>query len=96
MKRLDVTTFVTTPTSPIREVHIRQADSDTEYLSLDLAGARLVSNDKTFRYRIYRFDNAARAGATTALTFKSRSWRRGFPRRQPADRRDRERHVREQ
>ena len=36
---------------------------------LDLAGARLVSNDKKFGYRIYRFDQPLAPGATTALTF---------------------------
>ena len=63
---------------PIRDVHIRQLNNDTEYLSLDLAGARLVSNDKEFRYRIYRFDKPLEPGQASALTFKSRLWRRGF------------------
>jgi hypothetical protein len=64
--------------APIRDIHVRQGDRDTEYQSLDVAGAHLVSNDTKFAYRIYRFDKPLAPGATTALTFKSRLWRRGF------------------
>ncbi|HET7708361.1 MAG TPA: M1 family aminopeptidase [Sphingomicrobium sp.] len=69
---------------PIRDVHIRQGNRDTEFLKLDLAGARLVSNDKTFKYRIYRFDTPLAPGATANLTFESRLWRRGFRASNPA------------
>lgn len=69
--------------APIRDVHIRQGTRDAEFSQLELAGARLVSNDEKFAYRIYRFDQPLQPGATTALTFKSRLWRRGFPARQP-------------
>jgi hypothetical protein len=69
---------------PIAEVHLRQADRDIEFPKLDLAGARLVSNDKEFKYRIYRFDRPLAPGATTALTFESRLWRRGFRASNPA------------
>jgi hypothetical protein len=64
--------------APINEVHLRQGNRDTEYLRLDLAGARLVSNDDRFKYRIYRFATPLAPGATTTLTFESRLWRRGF------------------
>jgi len=64
--------------APLRDLHVRQADRDTEYLRLDIAGARLVSNDEKFGYRIYRFDRPLAPGATTSLTFASRLWRRGF------------------
>jgi aminopeptidase N len=63
---------------PINEIHVRQGEQDTQYLSLEIAGAHLVSNDTRFAYRIYRFDTPLAPGATTALTFKSRLWRRGF------------------
>ncbi|HEX5644149.1 MAG TPA: M1 family aminopeptidase, partial [Erythrobacter sp.] len=63
---------------PIRELHIRQGNQDTDFLKLDLAGAQLASEDKTFKYRIYRFDQPLAPGATTSLTFESRLWRRGF------------------
>ena len=63
---------------PISEVHIRQGDRDTDFLRMDLAGARLASTDKRFQYRIFRFDQPLAPGATTTLTFESRLWRRGF------------------
>jgi len=69
---------------PINEIHIRKGDRDTEWLKLDVAGARLTSDDEKFGYRIYRFDTPLAPGATSALTFKSRVWRRGFPANQPA------------
>jgi ABC-type transport system involved in multi-copper enzyme maturation permease subunit len=69
--------------APIRDVHIRQGDQDVEYLKLDLAGARLVSNDKKFGYRIFRFDTPLAPGATTSLAFTSRIWRRGFRANRP-------------
>ena len=52
--------------APIRDVHVRQGDRDAEFLKLDLAGARLVSDDKKFGYRIYRFDTPLAPGATAA------------------------------
>ncbi len=64
--------------APIREVHLRSSDRDVEWLKLDLAGARLVSNDADFGYRIYRFDAPLAPGAGTTLAFTSRIWRRGF------------------
>jgi hypothetical protein len=64
--------------SPIAEVHVRQGDRDLEWLKLDVAGARLISDDKTFGYRIYRFDTPLAPGATSSLSFTSRLWRRGF------------------
>nr|MDQ3078277.1 ABC transporter permease [Pseudomonadota bacterium] len=63
---------------PLREVHVRQTDRDTEFLKLDLADARLVSDDEKFGYRIFRFATPLAPGATTALNFTSRIWNRGF------------------
>src|SRR4249919_749220 len=63
---------------PITELHVRQGDRDLEWLKLDVAGARLVSDDKDFGYRIYRFDRPLAPGATSSLDFTSRLWRRGF------------------
>lgn len=63
---------------PIRDVHIRQGDRDVQFPRLELAGARLLSYDKPFAYRIYRFDRPLQPGATTTLTFRSVIWRRGF------------------
>ena len=64
--------------APIRDVHVRQGDQDAEFLKLALSGARLISDDKTFQYRIYRFDTPLAPGATAVMTFTSRLWRRGF------------------
>lgn len=65
--------------APISEVHVREGSQDVEFQKLELAGARLVSDDKTYGYRIYRFDRPLAPGASTTLTFQSRLWRRGFP-----------------
>ena len=70
--------------APIRDVHIRRSDNDTEFLKMQLAGARLVSDDPKFGYRIYRFDTPLAPGATSALTFTSRIWHRGFRASAPA------------
>jgi hypothetical protein len=64
---------------PIRDVHVRRGDRNTNFLSLDIAGAHLVSNDEKFGYRIYRFDTPLAPGATSVLTWKSQVWHRGFP-----------------
>ena len=70
--------------APIRDVHIRGRDRDAEWLKLELAGARLVSDDARFGYRIYRFDAPLAPGATSTLAFTSRIWRRGFRAGSPA------------
>ena len=64
---------------PIRDVHVRQGDRAAKFLELEIAGARLISNDPKFDYRIYRFDKPLAPGAKAALTWKSRIWHRGFP-----------------
>lgn len=70
--------------SPIRDVHVRQTDQDAEFLKVELTGARLVSDDKIFGYRIYRFDTPLAPGATAVMTFSSRIWHRGFKAAAPA------------
>ena len=70
--------------APIRDIHVRKGDRDVEWLALDLAGARLVTDDARFGYRIYRFDAPLAPGAVTNLTFTSRIWHRGFRARGPA------------
>ena len=64
---------------PLREIHLRAGDRNVEWLKLDVAGARLVMDDKDHGYRIYRFDRPLAPGAKTALSFRSRIWHRGFP-----------------
>ncbi|MEP6983675.1 MAG: M1 family aminopeptidase, partial [Sphingomicrobium sp.] len=70
--------------APISEIHIRKGNPDVEFLKLDIPGARLVSDDKAFAYRIYRFDRPLAPGATAELSFRSRLWRRGFRASNPA------------
>ena len=65
--------------APINAIHVRKGPQALEWLKLDVAGAHLVMDDPEFGYRIYRFDKPLAPGATTALTFRSRLWRRGFP-----------------
>ena len=76
--------LVNNTTAPLTQIHIRTGSQQLEWLKLDIAGARLVSDDKDFGYQIYRFDKPLTPGATTTLTFKSRLWRRGFRASSPA------------
>ncbi len=69
---------------PITEVHVRKGGRDIEWQKLDIAGARLASDDEKFGYRIYRFDRPLAPGASATLAFKSRVWRRGFRASRPA------------
>ena len=64
---------------PIGDVHVRRGDRHTRFLALSIAGARLVSDDPKFGYRIYRFDTPLAPGAAAVLTWKSQVWHRGFP-----------------
>ncbi|HEY7005564.1 MAG TPA: aminopeptidase, partial [Sphingomicrobium sp.] len=70
--------------APISDIHVRKLSDTTEWLKLNVEGAHLVSDDAKFGYRIYRFDKPLAPGATTALTFTSRVWRRGFRAFRPA------------
>ena len=70
--------------APIRDVHVRQGDRDTSYARVELSGARLISHDRKFAYRIYRFDTPLAPGAHATLSFSSQLWRRGFPAGRPA------------
>jgi ABC-2 type transport system permease protein len=65
--------------APIRDVHVRRGDRDTVFLQLAISGARLISDDPEFGYRIYRFDTPLAPGANAVLTWKSQIWHRGFP-----------------
>jgi aminopeptidase N len=70
--------------APISDVHVRQGDQDADFIKLELSGAHLVSYDKTFAYRIYRFDTPLAPGATATMNFTSQIWRRGFRAANPA------------
>ena len=73
--------------TPITDVHVRLIDrdlltttfrDDLELTSVTLAGARLILNDPTFDYRIYRFDRPMQPGEERVLRFETRRWHRGF------------------
>jgi hypothetical protein len=76
--------LVNKTSAPIREIHLRKGSESLEWLRLDVAGAHLVSDDKKFGYRIYRFDAPLQPGQTSKVTFRSRLWRRGFRASGPA------------
>jgi ABC-2 type transport system permease protein len=69
---------------PIRDVHVRRGDKETQFVKMELAGARLIYDDPKFGYRIYRFATPLAPGATSALTFTSQIWHRGFSAGAPA------------
>jgi len=64
--------------APIRDIHVRQGDRDTDFQSLAIPGAQLVSDDRQFGYRIYRLAQPLAPGQATTLTFRTQIWRRGF------------------
>ncbi|QNN65401.1 aminopeptidase [Sphingomonas rhizophila] len=63
---------------PIRDLHVRVANAGLELLAADVAGARLVHDDRRFGYRIFRFDRPMLPDATGTLTFRGRRGRAGF------------------
>jgi len=67
---------------PIHDVHLRVLGEDLELTGVGLAGARLVSDDARFRYRIYRLDRPMQPGEERVLSFETRLRVRGF-RNQP-------------
>ncbi len=69
--------------APIRDVHVRSGSREAEYQRLDIEGARLVSDDKEFGYRIYRFAQPLAPGQAARLSFASRIWHRGFRAQSP-------------
>ena len=69
---------------PIREIHVRVFGDDLELTRAAIAGARLLSEDATFGYRIYRLDEPMQPGEERVLAFESRLWLRGF-RNQPTN-----------
>jgi ABC-2 type transport system permease protein len=63
---------------PISEVHVRLSDRDLGVERMELAGARQVSFDPTYAYRIFRFASPLAPGATSRLNFRTQIWNRGF------------------
>ncbi|HYR11209.1 MAG TPA: M1 family aminopeptidase, partial [Longimicrobium sp.] len=69
---------------PIPDIHVRVFGEDLELVRATLAGARLVSDDARYRYRIYRLDRPMQPGEERVLSFETRLWLRGF-RNQPTN-----------
>ena len=63
---------------PIRDVHVRETDVETDLVRLGLEGGRLVSEDEPFGYRIFRLERPMAPGETRVLTFETQRHARGF------------------
>jgi ABC-type transport system involved in multi-copper enzyme maturation permease subunit len=68
----------------IPDVHVRVLGGDLELVRASIAGARLVSDDPGFGYRIFRLDRPMRPGEERVLEFETRLRLRGF-RNQPTN-----------
>ncbi|HEX6161042.1 MAG TPA: ABC transporter permease, partial [Thermoanaerobaculia bacterium] len=71
---------------PITEIHVRLAADDLELTHAAIAGARLILDDATHNYRIYRLARPMQPGEEVVMTFKTLRWHRGFRNRRPATR----------
>ena len=63
---------------PIRDVHVRGGDLSLKLLGLDFPGARMMSRDAEYEYRIYRLDRPMMPGETRELAFRTRREQVGF------------------
>lgn len=70
--------FVNDTGAPLTDLHVRLPDRWTEIAALEIPGARLVSDDRPFKHRIYRFDRPLAPGATGAIGFRTSRERRGM------------------
>jgi hypothetical protein len=70
--------FVNDTGQPLRDIHVRLPSTDTAIVSIDVAGARMVTNDEKLQYRIYRYDRPLAPGAAGTLRFVTHRQQRGF------------------
>lgn len=70
--------FVNDTGAPLSELHVRLPDRWTQVAALDVPGARLVSDDREMKHRIYRFDQPLAPGATGGVAFRTTRERRGM------------------
>jgi ABC-2 type transport system permease protein len=63
---------------PISDIHVRTFGDDLTLISATMAGARMVVDDRTFRYHIFRLDRAMLPGEVRFLEFQTRMQLRGF------------------
>ncbi|HEX6372498.1 MAG TPA: M1 family aminopeptidase [Longimicrobium sp.] len=66
----------------IPDIHVRVLGDDLELTRATLPGARLISDDARFGYRIYRLDRPLQPGEERVMAFETRLRLRGF-RNQP-------------
>jgi ABC-type transport system involved in multi-copper enzyme maturation permease subunit len=66
----------------IPDIHLRVLGDDLELASATIAGARLISDDARYGYRIYRLERPMQPGEERMLAFETRLRLRGF-RNQP-------------
>ena len=69
--------FVNDTAQPIETLHVRLTP-ETKLTSVTVPGAKLVSNDTDFQYRLYRFDRPLAPGATGTMQFRSERSQQGF------------------
>lgn len=63
---------------PIRDVHVRNGNQYLKLLSVEFPGARMVSRDADYDYRIYRLDRPMMPNETRELAFTARREQVGF------------------
>jgi ABC-type transport system involved in multi-copper enzyme maturation permease subunit len=64
--------------APVKDLHVRMADTDTQFVRITIPGTKIALDDAEDQYRIYRFDTPLQPGATTTLDFVTRREQRGF------------------
>ena len=65
--------------APIEDVHVLLLDRGLALEDVALAGGRVVREDATYGYRIFRLDPPMAPGETRRMTFRTLRWHRGFP-----------------
>lgn len=63
---------------PISDIHVRRGSFYTKFPKIELAGARLASEDKRFDYRIYHLEKPLAPGATLAMNWTAEIAYPGF------------------
>jgi ABC-2 type transport system permease protein len=63
---------------PLRDVHVRNGDRSFHLLAVDFPGARMVSRDPEYDYRVYRLDRPMQPNESLQLAFRGRREQVGF------------------
>ncbi|PZN92148.1 MAG: aminopeptidase [Alphaproteobacteria bacterium] len=64
--------FVNDTGAPVRDLHVRLPDIDTEIVAITITGTTLAMDDADLQYRIYRFATPLAPGAAGTLDFRTR------------------------